>query len=590
MRRLIINFSFLFLISYTLFAQQTIQGEKKVYRDEDNKLYINKDLGIYLWISTSPDPGSEKIRLMSDSSKKYTNPMYLDTEGYNTVRSPSAVDTTTKQTIFPLQDIIFEVYRDGIPPETKAIYSSEYTKILNGEKFFGGNLKIKLSSFDATSGIESLKYSLNNGSFSDYKDELTAFKEGENILEYYASDHVGNVESSKKDIFYIDNTPPKTEFMIEGDRSDKYISAKAVIKLSSSDDNSGVKGIYFRIDNGPFSTYLKPIPVSVIKSDETSISFYAEDNLGNKEAIKVIGGKENSIQVEGSSSTQNVLFEFYIDREPPKVDIQVDKNLYKGNYVFVSPTSQFTITAEDDKSGVDKIFYSVNNSSVENLYKDPFTLNKDGLYYIRVKSSDFVGNVSPLLSKIYYCDIKAPVTKLTLSNPKYFSHDTLFISTRTVLTLASSDDQSGVASTQYKLNEDEPVIYSKPFSIESPGLTTILYYATDNVNNKEANNDQRVFVDNQPPVIIYHFSVESIGSKKVRDELYTIYPINTMLYIAATDAHSGGEKIEYTINGGSLLTINPVKSFKPGNYVVQVNAYDVLGNKSTQEIKFAIEE
>ena len=62
-----------------------------------------------------------------------------------------------------------------------------------------------------------------------------------------------------------------------------------------------------------------------------------------------------------------------------------------------------------------------------------------------------------------------------------------------------------------------------------------------------------------------------------------------MLYIAATDKHSGGEKIEYTVNGGLLQTENPIKSFKPGNYLVDVNAYDVLGNKNTQEIKFSVE-
>jgi len=62
------------------------------------------------------------------------------------------------------------------------------------------------------------------------------------------------------------------------------------------------------------------------------------------------------------------------------------------------------------------------------------------------------------------------------------------------------------------------------------------------------------------------------------------------LYIASTDASSGAEKIEYRINSGPLLTENPVKGFVPGNYIISVTAYDVLGNKSAQEIKFAIEK
>jgi len=110
------------------------------------------------------------------------------------------------------------------------------------------------------------------------------------------------------------------------------------------------------------------------------------------------------------------------------------------------------------------------------------------------------------------------------------------------------------------------------------------------VNNKNEIKKQEVFVDNQAPVIHYHFSVESIGKKTVRDEIYTIYPTNTMLYIAATDASSGGEKIEYRINDGVVLSANPIKNLTPGNYLIEVDAFDVLGNKSVEKIKFAIEK
>jgi hypothetical protein len=591
MKRIIYSVILLLSLGITLYAQEYGPGGKKIYMADDDRLYINKDLGVYLWISTSPDPNSKKIRLLSDSSKKYSNPMYFDTEGFNSIRHKSAVDTSTLRMIYPLTDVIFEVYADGIPPHTSASFQSGTAKILQGKKYYGSDLKIKLTSKDATSGIESLQYKLDNNAFAEYRDELANLKEGENTLEYYAIDKVGNKEPTAREVFYIDNTPPVTEYQIVGNRSDKYVSSDAVIKLTSADAISGVKATYFKVNQGAFTRYANPVPVSVFVNDESSISYYSEDNLGNKETARTIGGKQNSIQVEGKeSATDQMIFEFYIDREPPQVSIEADKDLFKGKINYVSTRTLFKVTAEDEKSGVDKLQYSINNPLVEGEYKEPFSLEKEGLQYIRVKSTDFVGNISPMLTRSYYCDMIAPVSRLSIGSPKFLSRDTMFVTIATPFTLSAVDDQSGLSSIQYAIGKTDQLPYSKPFHLENPGLNTVSFSSADNVNNKETLKTQTVFVDNLPPAIIYNFSIDPIGKKNVRDEVYTIYPTNVMLYIASTDASSGSEKIEYRVNEGALLSENPVKGFVPGNYIVHVNAYDVLGNKSTQDIKFAIEK
>lgn len=50
------------------------------------------------------------------------------------------------------------------------------------------------------------------------------------------------------------------------------------------------------------------------------------------------------------------------------------------------------------------------------------------------------------------------------------------------------------------------------------------------------------------------------------------------------------KKIEYRLNDGKVLSANPLKGLPPGNYQLEVKAFDVLGNKSVKKIKFAIEE
>jgi len=578
------------LISLPSFAQTPGQPVKKVFRSEENKLYINKDLGVYLWLSTSPDPDSEKHRLMSDSSRKHTNPMYFDTQGYNTFRSPWEVDTSTKKVIYPLQDIIFEVYADGLPPVSKAVFHSTFTKYIDGKRYYDTNLKIELQSYDAVSGIEALWYSLNSDKFTIYKEVLTTFREGENVLRFYSTDKVGNIEQIQEEKFYIDKEAPKTSYQIEGNRNDKFVSADALIKLTSTDNLSGIKNIFYRINNGAYIRYTTPISVNVLSGEQATISFYAEDNLGNKEDVQTIGGKDNSVVVEGATTEQHVVFEFYIDRDPPEVSLEVNSELYKGNYAYVSPRTQFTIHAKDEKAGVDKIQYSINTNLYDTEYKEPFTLKNKGLHYIRIRASDYVGNVSTPVLNTFYCDPDPPQTALIIGPPKFLSHDTLFVSVKTSFAITGKDEGSGVGSIQYSINNTAPIEYTKGFNLEQSGYTVLNYSASDRVNNCARQNIAKVFVDNESPVIHYHFSVESIGTKLVRDENYTIFPTNVMLYLAATDQNAGGEKIEYSINESTLQTINPVQSLKSGNYFIEVNAYDVLGNKSTQEIKFAVEE
>jgi hypothetical protein len=587
MKGIIISFFLMVLFCSSGFSQEPANTTKKAIQ-EGKKIYINKDLGVYLWISTSPDPNSEKFRLFSDSSVKYSNPMYFDTEGFNSFRTPSAVDTITKKMVMPPVDIIFDAYADGLSPVSHAIYTSKSNKIIDGKKFYGGNLEIRINSTDQISGLESILTSLNGSAFTGYKQPLTGFKEGENLLKYYGVDKVGNREELKSETFYIDNTPPKTEYEIVGMLNDNYVAPDAVIKLKSMDNLSGIKSIFYKIGNGSAIKYSNPIPVSVIAKNKGNITFYAEDNLENREENVIIGGKDSNLQLQENNG--NVVFEFYVDNDPPEITIETIGDFYKGKSPFVSSRTGIKVTANDEKSGVDKIQYGINTPAFSENYNEPLNLKGDGLTTIRVKATDFVGNVSPILTNQFICDSKAPSTNITIGSPKFKSRDTLFISGKTPIKLTSSDELSGVLSSFYSIDKRSEANYKSDFNINESGYHLIDYYSIDRVNNKESFKSAEVFVDNVAPVIHYNFSVDPIGNKIVRDEKYLIYPSNAMLYIATTDASSGGERIDYRINEGPVLNANPISGLKPGNYEVEVTAYDVLGNKSSTDIKFAVEE
>ena len=71
--------------------------EKRVYLNDGNT-YVQKQMPLYLKFSTEPD--GKNYELKSKSTPEYADPMYLDTEGVNYIRSRWAVDKNSKKNCF----------------------------------------------------------------------------------------------------------------------------------------------------------------------------------------------------------------------------------------------------------------------------------------------------------------------------------------------------------------------------------------------------------------------------------------------------------------------------------------------------------
>lgn len=271
-------FFLIVIFSSLLNGQEQAPIEKKMAMGQDGRIFINKDLGVYLWLSTSSDENSKKIRLMSDSSDKYSNPMYFDTEGYNTIRTPSCVDTITKRTLYPEKDIIFEVYSDSKSPNTQCKIFAKNTTLVKAIPFYSGDAEIVLTSSDALSGVDKIYYSMASSPFTIYSDTIKIKTEGEVLLKYYSCDKVGNIENIKDLKFILDISAPETTC--------DYSLGK-LIKLEATDKLSGVKTIFYQINNGPVKIYSAPIPVKLLGKDGELI-YWSTDKVNNTENKKSI--------------------------------------------------------------------------------------------------------------------------------------------------------------------------------------------------------------------------------------------------------------------------------------------------------------
>ena len=584
MMRILIFLCFLSFVNIS-FAQKKKEHKKRTFIDKRNRFYINKSLPIYLRIATSPEEGAPSHLLESEDSKDYVNPLYLDTEGYNTIRTPSKVDKITKKIIMPVEDIIFEVYADGMAPQTssKFIIDNDKKYKKGGIFYYGKNIKIKLKSEDGTSGLENIHFSNNNVPYEIYKDIINMNIEKTHIFKYYSSDNVGNSEKVHTKEFTVDLNPPKTVMAIDGPVMNDIISPKASITLSANDNLSGVKIIKYYFDDGKHHIYTgKPISLSRLKDGEHTFKFYAVDNVNNDERDSDNWKNENK---------DNGKYSFYLDSTVPEVNYLIVGDQHIDKYLYVSPRSKTKLFSEDNKSGSLIIQYGI-GIQPNSEYSVPFHfINKIGLQTINYVALDKVTNKTKNKKLVVFLDNLSPVTGITYGRPQFFNRDTLFINKTTFVKLFAVDYESGVKRVEYSIDGGNYKEYSK-FVLPEDGFHKISFRTIDNVNNEEEFKTSEVVVDNTAPVIYLNMSILPIGEK---DGL-AVYPPYTRMYIAATDKYCGTEKILYSINGGKMKDYSSSDNIsknkfltKERKYSVRVIAKDKLGNQNEKTIQFYID-
>lgn len=563
-------------LSLNLKAQEPLKHEKKFYRSPEGKLYVNKDLPLYFHISTSPNPDSEKHLLdAAADSKKYANPAYLDTEGYNTFRSPSKVDTVTKKVVYPIEDIIYEIYADSKSPITKFSFENKKYYIKDKIYYFGDRMKVLFNSSDATSGVEATYYSVNGSAYTKTNGEVILDQEVLYEIKFYSVDNVGNVETPKTISIKIDLTNPVTNLSIDTDLHNNIISPRSKIVLEANDENSKVKKTLFSINGGTFYNYHTPIVISGLKEGEHKITYYSIDNANNEESKKE--------------------YTFYLDKSAPMIVDELIGNTFIANgREYSSGRSKVKLTAMDNKAGVREIRYSINNGEFVE-YTKPFYLSKSGKLKIQTFVTDNVNNQSITTimtdkSNISYVDLSGPTLGHYFQGANFMSKDTAYITKNTKIRLAAKDDAAGYNRLEYSIDNGEITNYEKAFSIGKEGVHNITYTGYDNVDNTSTNTFTCV-EDNTGPEIFNRFSILSNKTKILDGKNYEVFPNHVVLFLSSTDTSVGFEKISYSVNGEAFKPYTSlIKGFaKEKLYTIKVKSVDKLGNNSEKTIEFYIE-
>lgn len=574
---LISSLSLTFIVLSPVHAQQKTEHEKIVYVNENNEIFWNKNLPVYINLSTSPNKDAETYRMESKIHPQYTNPYYFDTEGVNYIRTRWAVDPKTGQTVYPQEEVMWQLYADGVAPvSTLGIEGKVYKK--EGKTFIGKEGKIAFSTVDEVSGVNNIYYSVNQGEYIAYTSPLQLDKEQTYSLKFYAVDKVGNAEEIKEAIYEADLSAPNTTLTLGGGHYENVLSGKGFISLEAIDNLSGVQKITYRLDEHKAEVYKENIYIGWLPEGEHSLTYQATDNVANTEIERK--------------------YTFYVDKSPPILTREILGNSYLVNgKEYSSGKSRLQLLAIDNKAGVEVIYYSINDTEFV-LYDQPVILNEKGKLTVKSYAVDKVGNKTALDGdqkgleiSTYHMDLTGPDLRHEFLGKIYEMHDTIYISKDTQIRLLATDSESGVKMITYSLDGAEDTDYSAPITISGEGLHELTFYGYDNVINR--NMETFVFfVDNEGPDVFARFSLPKKGQKQLENKVLDTYESQTAVFLSATDQKVGYEEMYYSINGTPEQAYKGViKNLTKGQpYTIKVKALDKLGNTKESDIEFFLDQ
>ncbi len=442
---------------------------------------------------------------------------------------------------------------DHLPPLTTSNAQSTYT----------GNASIHITAIDqGSSGVSNTWYSTNGTKwYIGTNLTLSAPTSGSRAytLLFYSTDHAMNTEAVKSVAITVqssaDTTPPATTSSFNPAAGATFKTSQSV-NLIATDNTSGVKATYFKIDSGTFTSGTS----FTVPDGLHTISYYSVDNANNTEATHV----SNQFRVDTIA--------------PVTTSTAVNGNTYTG-------AQTFTLSATDTNgSGVASTLYKLDSGSFESGSSVVVAAPVSGSasHTISWYSTDAAGNTETTKSVSFtvqaqVTDTIPPVT-VSSFNP---AANAIFKANQPV-TLTPTDGGSGVKATYYKIDSGA-FTQGTSFTVSGDGLHTFSYYSVDNTNNTETTHVSNSFrIDTIAPVTT---------STAVNGNTYTGAQTFTL---TAADAGSGVASTWYKLDASASYTSGTsvaVAAPTSGSVSHTISWYstDIAGNQeTTKSVTFTV--
>ncbi|MDR7276766.1 OmpL47-type beta-barrel domain-containing protein [Catenuloplanes atrovinosus] len=318
-------------------------------------------------------------------------------------------------------------------------------------------LNILANPFDANNGRHTATVTLTPGT---YRYLCTIPGHGTMAGEFTVTDGPGDP----------DTAPPTVTGTLSGtrDADGDYVGSATVTVTAADTGGSGVGTIEYQVDDTSWTAYTAPVAVTAL--GDHSVQFRATDRAGNTSAT-------------GSVQFTVVAPEPDEDVTPPVATVQLAGER-DGTGTYTGPVTA-TLSATDDDSGVATIEYQLDGGAWT-AYTAPVVVSAAGMHMLHYRATDTAGNRSAeqmshfTIAEPEQPDTTAPAVTAAVTGTR--NPDGGYVGGATV-TVTATDGESGVATTEYRLDGGAWTTYTAPVRVTAPGAHTVGFRATDNAGN-----------------------------------------------------------------------------------------------------------
>jgi len=214
----------------------------------------------------------------------YTTPVVVDQVGEHVVRyrafdkagNAAEEKSVTFAVAAPDTD-------DTTAPETSATVSGEK----NADGAYIDMATVTVTASDTGSGVNTIEYAVGDGPWTAYTAPVMVHEVGEHTVRYRATDKAGNVAAEKSVAFTVaaappqDTTPPVAGATVDGTKNSDgaYVGSAKVTVNAADEGGSGVAGVEYSLDAGPYLAYTDPVIVDRV--GRHTVAYRASDKAGN---------------------------------------------------------------------------------------------------------------------------------------------------------------------------------------------------------------------------------------------------------------------------------------------------------------------
>ncbi len=382
-------------------------------------------------------------------------------------------------------------------------------------------LQSTFATLDDWSGINTLEYRLDGGSWQPVAGPVAIQGEGAHTLDYRAVDKADNRLEIQTLLLKIDSLPPIST--LTAPAADQWLNGKIVLQGTALDVTSGVATVSYAAADGIWvpaagtDRWNVDWDTATAPDGEIQLSTRAEDVAGNQEP-------PNSRRV-------------YIDNTPPETLLRLDQNAGRNGWLR-QPVS-VTLTAVDAGIGVQSTVYQLDQGGWQ-AYDSPFRVESEGEHRLVYRSTDALGNQETDQTHYLRIDTRPPQTTVALSGTPGGAD---WWKSGVTVTLTAVDGSSGIEETAYRLDDGPREVYTAPFRVDGEGIHTLTLRSTDRAGNPEMTQVMTLSIDRLPPQTTALF--DGVPGRNG----WLLSPVTVVLQ--AEDAGSGVAEIRYQIDGGS---------------------------------------